>query len=453
MSACLTEERIAVAMPCRDANPRALVVVPPVASPPRFYYGWLMLAISMLTLVASSPGQTFGISILNEPMRASLGLSHGQMAAAYTLGTLFGAIPIAFIGTFMDRYGLRRTLLASIGLFTGACFVAAAAQGWVTVLLAFLMLRSLGPGALAFLSGNTLAFWFDRRLGMVEGLRALGLAVAMIGIPMMNFWLIDLGGWRGAYATLGVLVSLLLFPIIFRYYRDTPEEVGQRIDGLPSPPVAPHHPEVSSIPWGLTLKEALATRAFWIVMLGTALFGVIHTAVFFCLSPIFEEHGLTPADAALTLTVYAVTYAIMQFAGGVLADRAPAPVLLAVGLLGLAFSMWLLQECSTAWGAQLCGIALGASQGIFFGAAQPLWPRYFGRRHLGKIRGVLTTILISLSAMGPLFAGVVKDWNGNFGFAITAFVLAPLPIALLSLLATPPRCAEQVQLAVYPAAA
>jgi hypothetical protein len=38
-----------------------------------FYYGWIMLPISMAALIASSPGQTFGVSILNEPMRASLG--------------------------------------------------------------------------------------------------------------------------------------------------------------------------------------------------------------------------------------------------------------------------------------------------------------------------------------------------------------------------------------------
>src|SRR5690606_4574175 len=206
MSACLEEAPVAISPAGRDADLSPTMAPSSVASGPRFYYGWLMLAISMLTLVASSPGQTFGISILNEPMRASLGLSHGQMAAAYTLGTLLGAVPIAFIGFFMDRYGLRRTLLASVVLFTGAWFPAAAAQGWLTVLLAFFMLRSLGPGALAFLSGNTLAFWFDRRLGMVEGLRALGLAVAMIGIPMMNLWLVSIGGWRGAYATLGMLV-------------------------------------------------------------------------------------------------------------------------------------------------------------------------------------------------------------------------------------------------------
>lgn len=78
------------------------------------YYGWVMLPLSMGALIASSPGQTFGVSIFNEPMRSSLGLSHGQLAAAYMLGTLLGAIPIAYIGRQMDRHGLRRTMFAGL---------------------------------------------------------------------------------------------------------------------------------------------------------------------------------------------------------------------------------------------------------------------------------------------------------------------------------------------------
>jgi len=69
-----------------------------------------------------------------------------------------------------------------------------------------------------------------------------------------------------------------------------------------------------------------------------------------------------------------------------------------------------------------------------------LWARYFGRRHLGKIRGVLMTINIGSSSLGPLFAGLTRDWQGNFDMALIVFTLAPLPIALLSLLvASPPR--------------
>ena len=52
----------------------------PAAIRPTWYYGWAMLPLSMAALIASSPGQTFGISVFNEPMRTSLELTHGQLA-------------------------------------------------------------------------------------------------------------------------------------------------------------------------------------------------------------------------------------------------------------------------------------------------------------------------------------------------------------------------------------
>lgn len=403
------------------------------------YYGWIMLPLSMAALIASSPGQTFGVSILNEPMRASLGLTHGQLAAAYMLGTMLGAVPISFIGSLMDRYGLRSTMLWAVSMFAGACLLTATVQGWLMLVLAFFLLRSLGPGALAFLSGNTLPFWFERRLGMVEGLRQQGMAIAMAFIPMFNLWLIDRWGWRGAYAWLGVGIWLMLFPLVWLYFRERPEEVGQAIDGRR---LTPSVRREAGIPdnglWGFTLGETLRTPTFWIVAGGTALYAAIHTAVFFCLVPIFQERDLTGTDAAIMLTVYAASFAVMQLAGGTLADHVRAPFLLCIGLAGLAASILLLFGATTLWKSQLCGIALGASQGIYFGAAQPLWARYFGRRHLGKIRGVLMTIIVATSSLGPLFAGLLRDWRGDFDLALIAFAVAPLPLAILSLFVTQP---------------
>ena len=120
------------------------------------YYGWLMLPLSIAALVASSPGQTFGVSIFNEPMRLSLKLSHGQLAATYTLGTLLGALPITLFGWYMDRHGIRRAMLLAVTLFAGACLMTSVVRGWASLLLAFWLLRMLGPGALSFVSANTL---------------------------------------------------------------------------------------------------------------------------------------------------------------------------------------------------------------------------------------------------------------------------------------------------------
>jgi MFS-type transporter involved in bile tolerance (Atg22 family) len=105
----------------------------------------------------------------------------------------------------------------------------------------------------------------------------------------------------------------------------------------------------------------------------------------------------------------------------------------------MACGVLIINGTTTAQTATLATALLGASQGIFFGAAQPLWARYFGRRHLGKIRGVLATINVASSSLGPLAAGVTHDLTGEFGLSLLTFAVLPIPVAVLSLWATPPK--------------
>ncbi|MEX2171517.1 MAG: MFS transporter [Pirellulales bacterium] len=430
----IAEKELAV-RPCEEVDRRP------------FFYGWVMLPLTMAALIASSPGQTFGVSILNEPMRLSIGLTHGQLAAAYMLGTLLGAVPIAFVGSLMDRYGPRKAMLAAVSLFMLACWAVASAQGWYTLVIAFFLLRTLGPGALAFLSGNTLPFWFERRLGTVEGLRQLGMAISMAVIPTMNLYLIQSWGWRGAYAFLGVGIWVILFPAVFFLFRDHPSDIGQSIDGHSPPSSGEVERTGTSISWGLTLAEALRTSTFWIVAGGTALFASIQTAIFFCLVPILHECNLSDSNAATMLTVYAASYAAMQLLGGTLADYVRASVLLCIGLIGLSISMLVLTLATSSSLAYLSGAVLGGAQGIYFGASHPLWARYFGRDHLGKIRGLLMTMIVASSSFGPLFAGIMKDWLGDFTIPLATFTLAPLPLAVLSLWVSKPFAASPTILA------
>jgi len=403
----------------------------------RIYYGWVMVPLAMLAMVANSPGQTLGISIFNEPIRQSLNLSHSQLGAAYTLGTLLGAIPIMYIGALMDRYGLRRSLLGVLSLFCVACLMTGAAQNWWTLTAAFCLLRMLGPGALSLISSSILPFWFDRRLGTVEGIRSLGHAGSMALIPAVNLWLVGQFGWRGAYVFFGVGIWAVLFPLYWLLFRNRPEDVGQRIDeGIAALPVAYAEPVSGH---DLTLRQTLATYSFWVAAMGTAVFGLVHTALFFSLVPIYQERGLTEVHAASSMMVFAISMAVMQLVGGVLADRMKSPPLLAIGLAGTSAGVTLLHFAGNPLIAIASSVIMGATLGIHSGAIQPLWARYFGRVHLGKIRGMLTTLCIALSSLGPLIAGTVRDVSGNFDLAMWIFIAIPIPLAILSWFAVPPR--------------
>lgn len=397
-----------------------------------FYYGWIMLPLATLALVASSPGQTFGVSIFNEPIRLELGLSHGRLAAAYMFGTLFGAIPITYVGHQMDRFGLRATLLVVITLFALACVSMAFVSGWFSLVIGFFLLRALGPGSLGLLSGNALSFWFDRWLGTVEGVRQLGMAAAMSLVPILNVWLLTQYTWRTSYLLLGAGVWLAVFPLFALLLRSRPEDVGQRLDDEPwsgrSKDDAPIPLDV-----GLSISEVLKRPAFWTLTTGQSLFGMILTAAFFSIVPIFQERGLTESHVTAAIACFSVALATTQFAAGFLADQFGSPRLLAVGLLLLAGSMYSMSEATTATAGMLSVGLMGAAQGVFFGAAQPTWARYFGRRHLGKIRGVLMTCMVGSSSIGPVIAGFTRDTAGSFNPALIAFALMPLPLVVASI--------------------
>jgi len=413
------------------------VAVRPVCDQRR-YYGWTMLPVAMLGFIATTPGQTFGVSIFNESMRLSLGLSHGELAAAYTLGTLGASIPLAYVGGLIDRHGLRKTMTAVIALFGLACFAVSAAGGWFTLFAAFLILRLLGPGALGLSSSNTLANWFHRRLGLVEGIRHVGMAVSMAVVPVVNLWLLNQFGWRGSYTVFGLAVWAGMLPLMLFIYRERPEDVGQVMDGARSTGESGESVSAAKRDPGISLRQAVRTRAFWIVCAGNSTFGIIHTAVFFCIVPIFLDKGLTAAHAAQMLTIFAVSLAMMQFFGGMLADRIPADRLLPAPLAGLAVSMLLLMQLDSPAAALMCGAVMGVSQGLFFAATNPLWARYFGRLHLGRIRGTVATINVGSSSLGPLLFGVCRDILGSYDAILIAAALLPIPLVVLSRFATPP---------------
>src|SRR5690606_24845682 len=90
-----------------------------------------------------------------------------------------------------------------------------------------------GAGALSMLSGNALAFWFERRLGTVEGFRQFCMACAIGIIPGLNLWLINLVGWRWTYVIIGLGIWSFMIPAMVWLWRDRPEHMGQFKDGLP----------------------------------------------------------------------------------------------------------------------------------------------------------------------------------------------------------------------------
>jgi len=404
-----------------------------------------MVPVAIMAQAATSPGQTFGISIFNPSLREALGISHAQLSGAYMFGTLFASIPQPFIGAQMDRFGIRRVMtIATLSLGIACIFMSQVNALWM-LFLAFFLLRLFGQGALSLLASNIPAMWFQQHLGRVSGLINIGFSGSTALLPPIILVLIIRYGWRWSYALLGISVWVLMLPLLAFLFRNRPEEIGQVIDGNPTENlVEDDHkanlgmadPQLTEL--SLDLKAAQRTRAYWIMLVLTTLWSMIATAIFFNIIPLFISQGLTESQAAATYTTLAVTTSITQLLAGLLADRVRLNWLVSLGVSFMIGALFVLVNATTPGMAHTYALLLGITQGLLGIVSGTLWARYYGRVHLGKIRGSVFTAGVAGSSSGPFIMGLLYDNFGSYTLSLWIFIGLLVPMVVAATFATQP---------------
>ena len=405
---------------------------------PAFFYGWIILPVVMLVSICTSPGQTFGIAVFNPYFRDALGLSNSELSGAYMAGTMLAALPLTYVGALMDRYGPRYTLVGVVLLFGLTCLGVTQVSGFFTLFLAFFFLRFLGQGSMSMLARNALAMWFHRRLGLASGLANLGMAAAVGGIPALSIALIATYGWRGTYALFGVTIWVLLLPLLIFVLRNRPEEIGQIPDGSKGDQDLRDETLTAETP-SFSLQQVFRSRAYWITVCCLASSSMSGTGVHFHIVSIFADRGLDTAAVATMFSLYAVIIAGGRVVGGILADRLPLNILLSAALIFQCSGFIALNKLQAQWLPQVFPVLLAVGSSILMSVSETIWVRYFGRRHLGKIRGSVSSIGVAASGAGPFLMGVAYDYFGSFSQVLWASTGLAAPLALIALAATPPQ--------------
>jgi sugar phosphate permease len=311
-------------------------------------------------------------------------------------------------------------------------------MGYVTnalmVGIGFVGLRMLGQGSLSLVSRNVINQWWVRRRGMVMGIA--GVSAALLGaggFPNLINSLIPQFGWRTTYILLGVMIWLVMGPISLIFIRNRPEDYGLQPDGDAPPNADDRNRQAAPIEDNWTLREALRAPVFWLVAGSLAAPSMLNTGLTFHIFSIFQDSGLSSDIAAAVFVPMAAASATLRMTGGILIDRIPARFLLALALFLNAIMLVLAPRLPTVEAALLLGVIMGSSGGIEQTVSGVIWAKYFGRLHLGSITGVVTTILVAASALGPMPMGVARDLMGNYSTVLLIFAVIPLTLGVANL--------------------
>lgn len=380
------------------------------------------------------PGQTAGVAVFFDPITADLQISRTSASVAYAAGTLAGILPAPLIGRWIDRRGPRLTATLIAAALALACAFMAIVRSEMMLLLGFALLRGTAIGGLSLVSQHVVNLWFVRRRGIAAASASLGLAAGSMLFPRVMDILIQIYGWRGAYIALAILVSLTILPAVALLFCDRPEKYGLTPDaGLPIPTTVTREEP------SFTHDEAIRTAAFWLLCVVGFLTNAVGTGLLLNHFSILQTAGITHADALRLLALYAGVQAAATIGTGALLDRYEPRRLvpLAMLLLAAACALPVLGvNSSISWLYALClGGAYGSQQAI--GAAG--YAQYFGRDHLGAIRGSSFVIGISGAAFGPLPFAASADWTGSYIYALVPSCVLCIACGASSLLVRRPE--------------
>ncbi|MGH1490310.1 MAG: MFS transporter [Acidimicrobiales bacterium] len=395
-----------------------------------FYYGWVILVVGTLGMLASFPGQTAGVSVFTEHLSDATGLTRLQLAMAYLIGTTSSGLLLPFGGKWVDEFGSRVVAFgASIGLavtLTVLSFVGPMQQttGLIVMSVAFGFLRFFGQGLLTLSSRTMISQWFDRRRGLVSSVSSAAFAFVFSLTPTLLFALVELSDFRWAWRQLAIGLVVVLGTLILIFFRNTPEDCGLLIDGDGLAIDGSKAKPLTDDP-GFTRAQAIRDRRFWIVTLPIFSMSVVGTALTFHIVDLGNEVGLDESTMVLIFVPIALISIPITLVSGWLADKVP--------ILGLAVTMAVLQVAMYLTISELghpiwrivAIVSWGGSSGMRAALMAAALPRLFGRTHLGSIAGAQMSALVIGSALGPFLFAWIEAAAGSYRRALLVSLVGP----------------------------
>ena len=411
----------------------------------KFFYGWYIVGTGFLTNIASAFALASTLSIFLKPLTAELGISRGVFSLLRSGEGIIGALSAPFVGNLVDRHGGRWLIAIGTAIVAAGYFVLGHVDTFTQFALVRLSLVTLGDAMMGSMVVNiVIAQWFLRRRGRAFAISSMGVGFAKVCMPIVAASLIVWFGWRQTWVVFGLVTLVLGVVPALLFIRRSPEEMGLLPDGSEEPVAstvkqnraATDATTNQDLEW--TRGEAMRTRTFWLLVITFGIASVGVTGLNLHVYPYVTDLGHPPLVAATVMSVIASMQLFSPLAWGFFAEhvdvRIAAMLRFVIQGIGLGLAMLTPSLFCLYAGFFLYGIGLGGNMVL----PEVLWANYFGRRSLGKVRGLGLLISQVMAAAGPPFFGFLFDITNGYGLSFAIFGCALFTSAVLSLMLRPP---------------
>jgi MFS family permease len=405
---------------------------------PGFFYGWAVVGVLVVftAMVVGLAGANIAIFI--EPMTRELGWSPAAFGWAQMarLETVIIAGPV--LGRVIDRYG-PRVLVAVAGVLTSGLVVSLAyvTEEWQLVAV-FVATGLLGMGRAADLFvAAPVSKWFIRKRGLAMGVALAGTPLGVAIFYPLSQFMIDAIGWRDTWVVFGVAGAIVIGPLSLLVLRRQPEDLGLLPDGDAPESVGREGQQNAPVEVSWTRAEAVRHPTFWLLVGGFTLFTYGWSTITIFRVPHYIERGLNPTLVAFAIATDAVVAIVASVLLGRLSDRIKPRYVLVVGVASLLVCAGSLVVVDGVLVLLVANIGYGFGFQTGHVAQNMMWADYYGRRHLGDIRGLSLPLTFGLGAVAFPMTGIIREVTGTYTPAWAAAAVA-LTLAAVALVAVQP---------------
>ncbi len=377
----------------------------------------IILAAAFLTLFING-GARHAIGLTLRPMVEDLGWLRSDLGSAVAIFQVFTAFAMFLSGRAIDALSPRTVLCGGLLL----CGLAIGAMSFVTqpwqVLVLFGVLYAIGNGVSGVVPVAVMVSRaYPAGAGAASGIGISGMSAGQFFIIGALSYALATTGWRDVFLWAGA-AHLLALPVLFWAIPgggDTAIKVGAAAIGL-------------------TMRDAMRTRRFWIL---TGVYAVCGFDDFFVTTHVVAfalDSGLKPVVAGNLLAIMGVTGLIGVIAAGYWGDRSgPAPATIAAFAARTAVFALVYMDQSP-----LSATIFALVFGLTFLMTAPLTVLFvrnaFGIAHLGAIAGLVTMVHHIFGGIGAWLGAAVFDRTGHYDAAFAIACLGSLLALVLTMM-------------------
>ncbi|HSR12108.1 MAG TPA: MFS transporter, partial [Thermodesulfobacteriota bacterium] len=246
-----------------------------VASAARgMFYGWWILVLAALINGIGGGIIYHSFTVFFLPVKRDLGVTSAAISLLYGAARLEGGIDGPIYGYLIDRFGPRKLILIGTSVAGVGFLLLSTVQSYLGFFLIYLLTISIGMNS-GFFHPVSAAInrWFIRKRGLAFSIiTASGSFGGMIMAPLLSYIILT-HGWRWGAMVAGFLILGIAIPAGVAM-RNSPESMGLHPDGEPPETVSARRGDAPAMPLldvHFSVREAVRTFAFWILMFGIAL--------------------------------------------------------------------------------------------------------------------------------------------------------------------------------------